>query len=162
MKRFLSYPLMGLALLGFWLLLNQSLAPGHILLGALIAVIALSGLSALQPEPVRIRFSWTMVRLAGMVLADIFRSNLAVGKIILARGKRDVQAGFLELPLDMTNRYGLAVLGIVITATPGTLWMQYDPARNVLLLHVLDLVDEEHWIRLIKSRYERLLMEIFR
>lgn len=162
MRRFLSYPFMGLALLVFWLLLNQSLAPGHILLGALIAVVALSGLSALQPEPVRIRFSWTMVRLAGMVLADIFRSNLAVGKIILARGKRDVQAGFLELPLDMTNRYGLAVLGIVITATPGTLWMQYDPARNVLLLHVLDLVDEEHWIRLIKSRYERLLMEIFR
>ena len=37
MKRFLSYPLMGLALLAFWLLLNQSLAPGHILLGALIA-----------------------------------------------------------------------------------------------------------------------------
>ncbi len=161
MKRFLSYPLMGLALLAFWLLLNQSLAPGHILLGALIAVVALSGLSALQPEPVRIRFSWTMVRLAGMVLADIFRSNLAVGKIILSRGKRDVQAGFLELPLDMTNRYGLAVLSIVITATPGTLWMQYDPARNVLLLHVLDLVDEDHWIRLIKSRYERLLMEIF-
>ena len=161
MKRFLSYPLMGLALLAFWLLLNQSLAPGHILLGALIAVVALSGLSALQPEPVRIRFSWTMVRHAGMVLADIFRSNLAVGKIILSRGKRDVQAGFLELPLDMTNRYGLAVLSIVITATPGTLWMQYDPARNVLLLHVLDLVDEDHWIRLIKSRYERLLMEIF-
>ena len=33
--------------------------------------------------------------------------------------------------------------------------------RGTLLLHVLDLVDEEQWSRLIKDRYERLLMEIF-
>src|SRR3546814_1767457 len=51
-------------------------------------------------------------------------------------------SGFILLPLDLRNRYGLAVLGIIITATPGTLWMQYDSARSVLLVHVLDLVDE--------------------
>ena len=28
-------------------------------------------------------------------------------------------------------------------------------------MHVLDLVDEETWVRTIKGRYERLLMEIF-
>ena len=34
-------------------------------------------------------------------------------------------------------------------------------ATGRLLLHVLDLVDEETWVRLIKDRYERRLMEIF-
>src|SRR3546814_15568353 len=68
-------------------------------------------------------------------------------------------SGFILLPLDLRSRYGLAVLGIIITATPGTLWMQYDSARSVLLVHVLDLVDEAAWIRLIKQRYERLRSE---
>ena len=36
-----------------------------------------------------------------------------------------------------------------------------DAAKGILLLHVLDLVDETAWIRLIKDRYERRLMEIF-
>jgi multicomponent K+:H+ antiporter subunit E len=39
--------------------------------------------------------------------------------------------------------------------------MQYDSARGVLLVHVLDLIDEAAWIALIKRRYERLLMDIF-
>jgi multicomponent K+:H+ antiporter subunit E len=30
-----------------------------------------------------------------------------------------------------------------------------------LLLHVLDLIDQESWVRIIKQRYEQPLMEIF-
>jgi multicomponent K+:H+ antiporter subunit E len=30
-----------------------------------------------------------------------------------------------------------------------------------LIIHVLDLVDESDWIRTIKTRYEKLLLEIF-
>jgi multicomponent K+:H+ antiporter subunit E len=56
---------------------------------------------------------------------------------------------------------GLAALACIITATPGTSWARYDAARNTLTIHVLDLVDEEAWVRLFKGRYERRLMEIF-
>src|SRR3546814_1437123 len=86
---------------------------------------------ALRPEKVRIRFSSAIPRLALIVLTDIIRSNIAVGRIIIARGNRHRTSGFILLPLDLRNRYGLAVLGIIITATPGTLWMQYDSARSV-------------------------------
>ena len=48
-----------------------------------------------------------------------------------------------------------------ITATPGTIWVQFDRNAGRLLVHVLDMIDEEAWIQLIKHRYERLLMEIF-
>src|SRR3546814_19100834 len=75
---------------------------------------------ALRPEKVRIRFSSASPRLALIVLTDIIRSNIAVGRIIIARGNRHRTSGFILLPLDLRNRYGLAVLGIIITATPGT------------------------------------------
>ena len=29
------------------------------------------------------------------------------------------------------------------------------------MIHVLDLIDESEWVRTIKSRYERHLLEIF-
>lgn len=161
MKRIVPYPLMGICLVILWLLLNQSVSLGHVLLGSVISVLSMQGLAALRPEPVHVRFSPAMIKLAGIVLFDIFRSNLAVGRIIASPRQRKVSSGFINLPLDMTNRYGLAILSTIITATPGTLWMQYDPGRHNLVIHVLDLVDEGYWINLIKTRYEALLMDIF-
>jgi multicomponent K+:H+ antiporter subunit E len=161
MTRWIPHPVLLLGLLILWLLLQQSLSLGQILLGAVIALFASRGMMALKPEKARIRFTGAIPRLALSVVADIVRSNIAVGRIILTRANPRRTPGFIHLPLDMRNRYGLAVLGIIITATPGTLWMQYDSARSVLLVHVLDLVDEDAWIQLIKHRYERLLMEIF-
>lgn len=159
MRRLLPHPITAGILLVFWLLLNQSLSPGQFLLGAIIAVIASHALAALQPERVRIGSGRAILRLVGIVVSDIVRSNFAVARIVLSRRKR--VSGFLRIPLDLRNSNGLAVLGCVITATPGTTWVQYDRANNMLLIHVLDLVDEETWIRLIKQRYEKLLMAIF-
>ena len=100
------------------------------------------------------------IKLVGMVSADIVRSNIAVARIVLFP-RADRKSGFLHLPIALRNPFALAVLSIIITATPGTLWVQHDARRHVILIHVLDLVDGEEWIRLIKDRYERLLMESF-
>jgi multicomponent K+:H+ antiporter subunit E len=161
MTRWFPHPILLVALVVLWLLLQQSFSPGNILLGFIIASLAARGLEALRPEPVRIRFSRAIPRLAGRVLIDIVRSNVAVARLILARNDPRRTAAFVHLPLDMRSHHGLAMLGIIITATPGTLWMQYDSARGLLLVHVLDLVDEAAWIALIKQRYERPLMDIF-
>jgi multicomponent K+:H+ antiporter subunit E len=52
-------------------------------------------------------------------------------------------------------------LACIITSTPGTLWVNFDAAKRILIIHVLDLIDESEWVRTIKGRYERLLLEIF-
>ena len=160
MRRAVPYPFMTLALWLMWLLLNQSIAPAHLLLGLGLAFAATWMAAALEIKPPAIRLSRAIPRLALSALTDIFRSNIAVGRIILSRDVRPT-SGFVRIPLDTKNRYCLAVLACIITATPGTLWMDHDSRRNVLLLHVLDLVDEGHWIEIVKQRYERLLMEIF-
>jgi multicomponent K+:H+ antiporter subunit E len=161
MTRLMPHPLLFLALLAMWLLLNQSVSPGHLVLGAIVALVASWTLSVFRMERSRLRRPQAMVQLALRVLVDIFRSNLAVGTIILTGTRGGGRAGFMTIPLDLRSQGGLAMLAIILTATPGTLWMNYDAAKGELLLHVLDLVDEEHWTTLIKQRYERLLMEIF-
>jgi multicomponent K+:H+ antiporter subunit E len=161
MNWFLPYPLLSATLLALWLLLNQSVSPGHLVLGSVLAVLASWAMAALRPEKPRIRRPGAALRLAGMVLIDILRSNLAVGRIIVRSREPGVNAGFLTIPLDLRDRQGLAVLSVIITSTPGTIWVSYDAAKGTLLLHVLDLIDETVWVRTIKDRYERRLMEIF-
>ena len=161
MSWLLPYPLLSAALFALWLLLNQSISPGHLVMGALLAVLASWTMAALRPEKPHVGRPMKALRLMALVLIDILRSNIAVARIIVRSREPGVNAGFMTIPLDMRSHNGLAVLAIIITSTPGTIWVNYDAAKSTLLLHVLDLVDEAVWMRLIKGRYERLLMEIF-
>jgi multicomponent K+:H+ antiporter subunit E len=96
------------------------------------------------------------------VFVDIVRSNVSVARIIfgLTHG-RQITSGFVDIPLDMRDPHGLAVLAAIVTSTPGTVWANLSIDGTTLTLHVLDLKDEAAWITTIKQRYERLLMEIF-
>jgi multicomponent K+:H+ antiporter subunit E len=161
MRRLLPFPLISLCLLAMWLWLNQTVALGPILLGSLFAVMGGWLLRALQPDAGHVRNPAAMIRLAGLVLVDVVRSNLAVASIVLGGQRHNITSGFVDIPLDLRSRQGLAVLACIITSTPGTLWVNYNLEAGVLQLHVLDLVDENTWIERIKGRYERLLLEIF-
>ncbi|MGG5886545.1 Na+/H+ antiporter subunit E [Falsiroseomonas sp. HC035] len=163
MTRLLPYPLLWLALVVMWLLLVGSVAPRSILMGSLAAFGACWALVALRPPQARLRRPRAMAQLAWVVLVEIVRSNNAVARIVLRGRPREVprQSGFVLVPLDLRDPYGLAVLGCIITATPGTVWVEYDSARSTMLLHVLDLIPDDDWVHIIKDRYESRLREIF-
>lgn len=161
MTRWLPFPGLTLLLLLLWLLLVGSVAPGTILLGAVAAVVSSWVWLRLELPAVGFRRPLAALRLSLVVLQEIIRSNNAVARIILYRGTRNRRSGFVRIPLTTRNPYNLAALACIITATPGTLWVEYDSADNTMLLHVLDLIDKEEWVRIIKTRYEMRLMEIF-
>lgn len=155
------FPLASAGLFVLWLLLFQTLSPGHILLGAAIAVFGGWAFSALEPPHTRPRRLGAVIQLTGLVVADIIRSNIAVAALIFGFEQPRGTSGFVEIPLELRNPYGLATLACIITSTPGTLWVSLDEASGTLTIHVLDLIDRSEWVRTIKGRYERLLMEIF-
>jgi len=160
-RRALPYPIVSAALLAFWLLLDQSLAPAHLALGACLAIGGGLLLKTLKPRQVLVRRPVALLILSWLVLQDIIRSNIAVARIILGTRLPTVTSGFVDIPLELRAPPGLAALAIIITATPGTIWVNYDLSEGILTIHVLDLVDESAWQRTIKGRYERRLMEIF-
>ena len=157
----LPHPLLSAALLVLWLLLNQTMSLGHILLGSAVALGGGWALRALRPPNARIGRPGAILRLCALVFADIVRSNIAVARIVLGLGGQERTSGFVNIPLDLRDPYGLAALACIITSTPGTLWVKHDGATGMLTLHVLDLIDESDWLRTIKGRYERPLLEIF-
>ena len=161
MRKVFPYPLLTLGLLILWLLLQQSFSLGNILLGSLIAILASRALAALDPEKPHVRKIGAVFRLFGMVTVDIMHSNIAVVGLILRDRRHKVRSGFVTIPLELRDRSGLVILACIITATPGSAWLEYSPTRGVVLIHVLELVSEEQWIDTVKNRYERLLLEIF-
>jgi multicomponent K+:H+ antiporter subunit E len=162
MRRLIPYPLFSLCLLAMWLLINATLAPVHIVLGLALGLAGGRILARLQPPAgsVRLRAA-ALGALLWLFFLDIARSNVAVLRIVFHPAIRGRTSGFLSLPLELRHPGGLAILACIITATPGTSWARYDAARNVVTIHVLDLVDEQAWIAQFKDRYERLLKEIF-
>lgn len=162
MTRLLTYPVLALSLLLLWLLLQESLSPGAILLGILLAALGSAAAAALSLPRGRLRGLAAIPGLLWDVLVEIVRSNNAVARIIL---RQNLMAGrhsaFVPIPLEMRSPYGLAALACILTATPGTAWVDYDSASNVMLLHVLDLeVDEAHFVHTVKEKWERRLMEV--
>jgi multicomponent K+:H+ antiporter subunit E len=161
MTRFLPHPVLSGALFMLWLLLNQSLSPGQLVLGGAAALVGGWTFAALEGTKARPRRLAAVFRLMAAVLRDIVRSNVAVALIILDAGRRERRSGFIEIPLELRDPYGLAALACIITSTPGTLWVELDRTSGTLTIHVLDLQDESEWVRTIKGRYERPLLEIF-
>ena len=160
MSRVLPHPLLSLVIVVMWLLLNR-VSPGHLVLGMVVALVAGRAMAALVPVRPRIRHWDRVAVLAWRVFVDIVRSNASVARLILGGASTGRRQGFVDIELELSDPTGLAVLALIVTATPGTAWIDYDAAHGRLLLLVFDLVDPDEWRETVNQRYGRLLMEIF-
>ncbi|PWB31433.1 Na+/H+ antiporter subunit E [Pseudomonas sp. SDI] len=161
MKRLFPAPLLSLALWLLWLVLNLSLSPGNLLLGALLGVVAPLLMAPLRPLPVRIRRPGVILRLIGRVGIDVLVSNLQVARGVWRAKQHPPHSRFVRIPLALRDAHGLAALSMITTVVPGTIWSELALDRSVLLLHVFELDDEAPFIQHFKDTYERPLMEIF-
>lgn len=160
-KRWLPSPPLSLALFVVWLLLNQSLALATLLLAAVLAVAVPLLTRRLRPATVRMRRPGVALRLTGAALFDMLLSALTVARLLLTRRTKAIDSHFLLVPLELRDPNALAVLSMICCLTPGTAWGELSLDRSALLLHVFDVEDDQVFITMIKTRYERPLMEIF-
>lgn len=153
--------LLTLGLIAAWLLLN-GVSIGQMSLGVVLAIALMLAVAGLRPGHPRVHRLHLAIPLAAAVLIDIVRANADVARIVLGTLRyRQVRSGFLDIPLELRDPHGLAVLAMIVTSTPGTVWAGISPDGRTLRLHVLDLEDEAALIRTIKERYERPLKRIF-
>ncbi|HUH87082.1 MAG TPA: Na+/H+ antiporter subunit E [Pusillimonas sp.] len=160
MKNTLYWLVLPAILLLMWLLLNNSVSPGHLVTGAVLALLLAWAAMALRPVRSRPKRPWAMLKLFWRVAVDITHSNFIVARLIIL-GPDSHTPGFMKIPLSMTDPHARAALACIITYTPGTVWSGYSEETNTLTLHVLDLKDETHWVELVQNRYQSLLLEIF-
>lgn len=160
--RALPAPLLSVALLLLWLMLNQSLALGTVLLGAAVAVAVPWLVAPLRPAHVAVQV-WRPVvalRLLRRVLWDVLTSSLEVARGVLRRAPPNPV--MVQVPLELSAPKGLAILAIIMCLTPDTLWAELSADGRLLKIHVFDLtIDEASYVAEIKARYEQPLLELF-
>lgn len=161
MQRWLPSPPLSLALLVVWLLLNQSLHPATLVMGALLALVVPLLTRSLRPAQVRMRRPGVAARLAVVVIHDLTVSAWAVARAVLTRRLKNIDSRFVVVPLDLHDANGLAALSMIMCMTPGTAWSELSADRRLLLVHVFEMGDEAAFIAMVKQRYEKPLMEIF-
>lgn len=160
MKRWLPHPLLTPALAAIWLLLNNSVAPGQIVLGLLLGWAIPRITLAFWPERMRIRRPASLLRFAAVFLSDVIIANLTVARLVLA-GPRRLRSAFVVVPLDVSEDFTISLLANTICLTPGTVSARLSEDRTQLLVHVLDCDDPQAVVATIKTRFEAPLKEIF-
>lgn len=160
MRGWLPQPIFSLCLWLVWLLLGNTLAPGQVLLGALLALALPLFTVRFWPDRPRLRRPLQLLPYFAVLLWDITVANLVVARLILDP-TRKLRPAFIRLPLDLCNDFAIVVLTNTISLTPGTVSADLSIDRRTLLIHVLDAEDEAQVIARIKCRYERPLQEIF-
>ena len=159
-KKVLPHPVLTLVLWGVWLLLNNSIGAGHIVLGLILAIFIPWLTSGFWPEKVRIKSPFTLLKFLVVVLWDILVANMAVAKLILGRNK-SLKPSFFYVDLDIQTPLGISLLANTISLTPGTVSCDLTEDRKRLLVHALHIEDIPATIKEIKERYETPLKEVF-
>lgn len=159
LRKWLPHPLLTPVLTAVWLLLNNSLAPGQLLLGLLLGWAIPRFTLAFWPERVRIRHPWRLLRFVGVFLHDVLIANLVVARLVLA-GPRHLRPAFVVVPLAISDDLAISLLANIICLTPGTVSARLSEDRRQLLVHALDCADPAHLVATIKTRFEQPLKEI--
>jgi multicomponent K+:H+ antiporter subunit E len=153
-------PLLSVALWALWIALARSTSPGQVLVGLALAIVVPLLTANLRPTRVSVRRPLVAARYLLRIAGDVVVSNLQVARGVVAW--RLPRSRFVLVPLDLRDPVGLAVLSMVTTIVPGTVWSELALDRSGLLLHVWDLGDDEAgFVAAFKARYEAPLREIF-
>jgi multisubunit Na+/H+ antiporter MnhE subunit len=104
--------------------------------------------------------------LALLLVARFLRAVAVSGfqtlRVILRSGRRHPPPmAFVRVGFAPMTETGAALLGCMVSLTPGTTTIDIDMARRELLLHVLDASDTRPLLAVIRRDFEPVLVALF-
>ncbi|HSN72969.1 MAG TPA: Na+/H+ antiporter subunit E [Steroidobacteraceae bacterium] len=160
LQRLLPHPSLSALLVVLWLVIQDAVSVGLVLLGVIFAILIPLFAAPLFPVKRR-RIAWRAVfALLRVFLVDLVIANVKVARIVLAPRLR-AEPMFIAVPIELESPFAASALASIVTLTPGTLSVDVDLDEQVLWIHGLDVDDPEGVVAHIKKRYERPLRELF-
>ena len=141
-----------LGLMGVYLLVLTSLAPGDILVGAVLGLAVALTLrpEGFSPSPDRLAKA---AAIAATTVAEVVRGSWRVVRFCVVGSGTP---GFVEIPRGERSDHNVAMWGVLTGLAPDELPVDVDDDRDVLIVHLVDASDPEA-VRARHARdYERL------
>jgi multicomponent Na+:H+ antiporter subunit E len=149
-------------LTAIYLLVLTSLAPGDVLVGALLAsaIVLASGASG----PRRTPREWGRWLLAvGSTVAST-AAEMASGSVRVVRFclTGAGSPGFVEIPRDERSRHGVALWGVLTGEAPDEYPVAVDDRRHILVVHLVDARDRDGIVARHRAANDRYLQDVVR
>ncbi len=161
LRQWFPHPILSLVLIGQWLALNNSLAPGHILMAVVLAGIIPIYTANFWPNRPKLRSPMTFLVFCMVFVWDIVVANIHVASLVLFYSPAKLKSQWLCVPLELNQPEAIAMLAGTVSLTPGTISSDLSPDGRFLLVHCLHVDDTAAEVQKIKDRYERRLKAIF-
>lgn len=159
MKKLIPHPGLSGLLLIIWVFVNNTFAPGHIVLGGVLAILIPYATAAFLPGKIHFPHPLLLLRYLGTLLLDIVVANLQVA-LWIVQPNRKLQPAFIHYKLSLESPLAITVLANTISLTPGTVSCDVSPDQQHLLIHSLHTEDPKKVIEHIHTRYEKPLLEV--
>jgi multicomponent K+:H+ antiporter subunit E len=160
MRWLLPRPLLSATVFLLWAVITNAASLACCCSAGLLAIAVPRLTLPFWPDPPRLVRPWRAVRLFAVFAADIVTANWRVARQVVGPLHR-LSPALIEVPLDLRDPFLATLLASVVSLTPGTVAIDVDRQRWILLVHALDAPDPQALVREIKDRYERPLKEIF-
>jgi multicomponent K+:H+ antiporter subunit E len=157
-SRWLPHPGLSVTIAVIWLVANDTVYVGHVVLAVLFGIAIPRVTREFWPDAPRLARPGVAARLFVVFCYDVIIANFRVAILVLGPNAR-LRPAFLEIPLDIEDAFGISLLASMITLTPGTLSAHVRENDRVLVVHALDVQNADEEIELIKRRYEAPLRE---
>ncbi|MDI3340675.1 MAG: Na+/H+ antiporter subunit E [Sphaerobacter sp.] len=159
----IGYFVLRVALLcGIWLLALGTVSLGDVVIGVVVsaALVLLPAPPATPVEhPPLLRRVLGFVPLLMAVLWEIMLGTWRVALVVL--GRRPHVPGTIEVPIGPRTRTGVAMTALLVTLAPGSVLVDVDWERQLMLFRVLDASDPDATRAEIDRLYERFQRAVF-
>lgn len=103
--------------------------------------------------------SLKFIRFLGFILIEIVVANLRVAYHVIFPGA-EIKPGVVAIKIDLKTPNAITWLVNVISLTPGTLVLEISDDNKMIFVHDMFLYDVNEIKKVIKSKFEKPIMEI--
>lgn len=103
-----------------------------------------------------------IIRFISLFLYEFILANFNVAKIVLFVSEKKISPSFFNLNVSDMKKGEALFLGVLITLTPGTIAVDYDEKKKVLVVHALDFSEPQEVLLAIEKRLKSPLMEVLK
>ena len=152
----------GLALVLLWCAITGDFSTPSLLLGIIVAFLAIAILRRSFLRPVRWGKLRAVLALAFSFIVELLVSAFRVAKIVLTPNlDAALRPAIIAFPLSLQTPGEIATLANLITLTPGTLSVDVSEDQSILYIHALNFTTAEDFIADLQQGFERQVREVF-
>jgi len=158
-----------LLLTGVFCLALASYDPWDMLIGAILGSIVLAVFHGAVPAiagkpegelpslPSRVLH---FIPFAGITVWEILIGSVRVAAIVIGLRKLE-HPGIVAVPIGDRSKMGVVVTGITTSLAPGSILLDVDWDRNLMLVHVIDASDPDQIRADMQALYDRYQRKVF-